>query len=92
MGVYAKAFKGCKNLKKVTIPKSVKKLGKQMFKGCKPLRTIVIKTKKLTKKNVAKKAFTGVPKKAKVRVPSKKRKAYDKLFHKKGLAKKAKVK
>ncbi len=91
-GVYAKAFKGCKKLKKVTIPKSIKKLGKQIFKGCKALRTIDIKTKKLTKKNVAKKAFSGVPKKAKVRVSSKKRKAYDKLFHKKGLAKKAKVK
>ena len=91
-GVSAKAFKNCKKLKKVTIPKSIKKLGKQMFTGCKALRTIEIKTTKLTKKTIAKKAFTGVPKQAKVKVPSKKKKAYNKLFHKKGLSKQVKVK
>ncbi|MCR5282095.1 MAG: InlB B-repeat-containing protein [Lachnospiraceae bacterium] len=90
-GIYAKAFQKCKKLRKITIPVGVKKLGNQMFKGCKSLRIIQIRTTKLTKKSVSKKAFTGVSKKVKVKVPSKKRKAYNKLFHKKGLVKKANV-
>jgi len=42
-------------------------------------------TKKLTKKNVGKKAFSGIHAKAKVKVTSKMRTAYKKLLKAKGV-------
>lgn len=64
--IKAKAFAGCKKLKKITIyAKSLKKVGKAAFKG--------------------------IHKKAKIKVPKAKLKAYKKLFKGKGLAKSAKI-
>ena len=81
-----KAFsKWKKKLKKVTIGKNVKKIGKEAFKGCKKLKTVVIKTTKLKKKNVGKNAFKGIHAKAKAKVPKKKRSAYRKFLNKAGL-------
>ena len=88
----AKAFYKCTGLTKITIPAKVAKIGKQAFYGCKKLKSITIKTTKLTAKNVGAKAFKGTPAKAAVKVPKKKKKAYNKLLRAKGLAKKAKVK
>ena len=51
-----------------------------------------IKSKKLTNKNVAKKAFSGVGNKVVIKVPKAKKKAYTTLFRKKGLSKKVKIK
>lgn len=79
------AFAGCKKLKKVTIGKNVKKLGKNLFKGDKKLKKIIIKTKVLKKGSVNKKAFSGVSKKVKVTVPSSVYKKYKKILTAAGL-------
>lgn len=87
-----KAFANCKSLTKIVIPKSTKKIGNYAFKGNKKLKTIIVKTTKLTKKTVAKHAFSGVGSKVTIKVPKSKKKAYTKLFRKKGLSKKVKIK
>lgn len=90
--ISAKAFAGCKKLKKVTIGVNVKNIGKQAFKNCKKLKTVTIKTQKLTKSSVGARAFQGIYKKAVIKVPKKKLKAYKKILRKKGVGKKAKIK
>ena len=87
-----KAFYKCSSLKKVTLPAKVNKIGKQSFYGCKDLKNIIIKTTKLTKKNVGSKAFTGINKKATIKVPKNKEKAYQKLLETKGVSKTVKMK
>ena len=87
-----KAFANCPALTKIIIPKKVKKLGNYAFNGDKKLKTIVVKTTKLNNKNVASKAFKGVNKKTVINVPKAKKKEYTKLFRKKGLSKKNKIK
>ena len=86
------AFVNCSALTKATLPANVTKLGSNIFKGCKKLKTITIKTKKLTSKNIAKNAFKGVGNKVTIKVPKKMKKAYTKLLRKKGLSKKVKIK
>ena len=85
-------FSGCANLKTVTFPKNTKSLGKYMFKGCNKLKTIVIKSTKLKAKYIDKHAFSGIKGKVVIKVPKNKLKAYKKLFRKKGLSKKVKIK
>ncbi|MCR5337757.1 MAG: leucine-rich repeat domain-containing protein, partial [Lachnospiraceae bacterium] len=81
-----KAFsKWKKKLKKVTIGKNVKKIGKEAFKGCKKLKTIVIKTTNLKKKTMGKNAFKGIHASAKAKVPKKKLSAYKKILKKAGI-------
>lgn len=85
----------CKNHRQVTkiiVGSNVKKIGKYAFKNCKKLKKIEIKSKKLTSKTISKKAFTGVSKKVVITVPKNKRKSYIKLFRKRGMNKKIKVK
>lgn len=92
--VTSKADKAFKNRKKVTciiIGKDVTKIRKNAFAGCKNLKKIIIKTKKLTKKSVAKGAFRGVGKKVVVKVPKSKFRAYKKLLRARGLNKKIKI-
>ncbi|MEY8426203.1 discoidin domain-containing protein [Lachnospiraceae bacterium 46-15] len=86
----AKAFSGCKKLKKVTIGKNVTSIGKQAFSGCGKLKTVVIKGKML--KKVGAKAFKGIYKKATIKVPKAQKKKYKKLLAKKGQAKTVKIK
>lgn len=86
------AFAGCKKLTKITIPANVTKIGKQAFADCKKLKNINIKTKKLTNQNLGKDVFKNISKKAVIKVPKSKLKAYQKLFQKKGLSAKVKVK
>jgi len=85
-------FAKCTKLVSVIIGKNVIKIGKDAFAGCKKLKKIVIKTKKLTKKSVAKGAFRSVGKKVVVQVPKSEYKAYKKLLRAKGLSKKVKIK
>ena len=59
------------------------------FKGCKKLKKITIKTNTL--KIVGKNAFKGINKKAKIRVPAAKLKAYKKLLKNKGQKKTVKI-
>ena len=90
--IAANAFKGNKAVKKITVGKNVTKIGKNAFGGCKKLKTIVIKSTKLKASKVTKGAFKGVTKKTVIKVPKAKVKAYRKMFRKKGLNKKVKVK
>ncbi|MCR5702725.1 MAG: leucine-rich repeat protein [Lachnospiraceae bacterium] len=86
------AFENCKELTKITIPVSCKKIGNKAFGGCKKLKTIIVKTTKLTSKNVSKKTFKGIKNKVVIKVPKKMLAKYKKLFRKKGLSKKVKIK
>lgn len=85
--INAKACKGFKNLKSVTIGKNVKYIGEYAFYNCKKVRTLTIKTTSLTSSKVGKYAFKGISKKAKLVLPSKKSKAYKKLLKNRGLGK-----
>jgi len=90
-----------KKKKKVTIPESitvqgveydVTSIGEKAFSNCKKLTLLEIKTKKLTKKTVAKKTFKSIRKKTVIKVPKSKYKAYKKVFRARGLNKKVKIK
>ena len=86
------AFSGCTSLTKITLPANTVKLGNNAFKGCKKLKTLTIKSTKLTTKSISKNAFKGITTKTTIKVPKKMKKAYTKLFRKKGLSKKVKIK
>lgn len=82
LSIGSKAFSGCKALKKVTILKKTKKIGASAFAKCSNLRTITIKTTSLTRKSIGKKAFHGIAKKAKFKLPSSKKRLYKKWVKK----------
>lgn len=90
--IAVKAFANNKKIKKITIPTSIKSIGKQAFSGCRNLKTIVIKTKYLTRKSVGAKAFKGIHAKATIKVPKKQKKVYQKFLKTKGIGKKVKIK
>ena len=79
------AFKGNKKLKKITIGKNIVKIGSKAFYGCKNLKSLRIKTTSLTKKSVGGNAFKGIHPKAKVKVPKKKLRDYQKILKAKGI-------
>ncbi len=91
-GIEKKALYQNKKVTEVTIGKNVGKIGKKAFYGCRKLKKVIVKTKKLTVKKVGSKAFAKIYKKATVKVPKGKEKAYKKLLRKKGLSIKAKIK
>lgn len=78
--IAANAFKGCYELKKVTIGKNVTKIGKKAFYGCKNLKTIKIKATKLTMKSIGSKAFGKVHASAVITVPHSKLVDYMEIF------------
>lgn len=86
------AFKSNKKLTKATIGANVAKIGANAFSGCKKLKTITVKTKKLKAKSVGKNAFKNIHKKAVIKVPKAKKKAYMKVFKGKGQKKTVKIK
>jgi len=86
------AFKNCDKVTSITVPSKVEKLGKNAFDSCNKLKTLTIKSKNLNSDNVEKKAFAGVKKNTTIKVPKKKLNDYKKLFKKKGLNKKVKIK
>lgn len=86
------AFKNNTKLKKVTIGKNVGKIGANAFSGCKKLKNIKITSTQLTKKSIGKNVFKGIDKKAVIKVPKKKRKAYQSILKGKGQAKSVKIK
>ena len=69
-----RAFVGCKKLKAVSIPATVKTIGAKAFFKCKKLKRIYIRTTLLTKASVGKAAFKKVHNKAKIYVPAGKKK------------------
>ena len=70
----------CTSLDKFLLDTAVKSIGKSAFQGCKALKAVTIKTTKLTLKNVGKKAFYGIYKKAVFKCPKKKVKDYELLL------------
>ncbi|MEY8426960.1 GDSL-type esterase/lipase family protein [Lachnospiraceae bacterium 46-15] len=85
------AFAGCKKLRKAVLNSTaLKQLGGKAFYNCKKLKSIVIKSARL--KKAGKNAFKGIYKKAVIKVPKKKYKAYTKLLKKKGQGKGVKIK
>lgn len=86
------AYKGNKNLTKITIGSNVSKIGKNAFSGCVNLKKITIKTTKLTASKVGKNAFKGINKKATIKVPKSKVKTYKKIIKARGISKSVKIK
>lgn len=86
----AKALKGNKKVKTVSIGENVTKIGKQAFYKASKLSNIVVKTKKL--KSVGKQSLKGIAAKAEIRVPSSKYSKYKKLFKGKGQKSSVKIK
>ena len=82
------AFKNSKKLKSVTIGTNVEKIGGKAFYKCKKLKKVKVKTKLLTKKSVGSGAFKGIHPNAKVKVPKKKLKDYQKIFKARGVKEK----
>ncbi len=95
--IKASAFKAFPKLKTVTLGKNVKTIKKNAFKGSK-VKTVVVKSKKLTKKSVKGSLKGSKVKTIKVDVSKKKAadkkyvKKYKKIFTKKNAGKKAAVK
>lgn len=77
-----KAFKGNKKLTQVTIGKNVKTIGASAFENDSRLKKIIIQSKVLTK--AGSKAFKGIHKKCKIKVPKKSLKDYQKRLKNKG--------
>lgn len=86
------AFKNNKKIKKIVIPTTIERIGKKAFFNCENLKNIVIKTKKLKKNTIGKKAFKGISAKAVIKVPKVKRAMYQKILGKKGIGNKNKIK
>ncbi len=86
------AFRKNTKLAKVVLGGNLAKIGANAFAGCKNLKTIRIASTALTKKSVGKNAFKGIHKKAVIKVPKKKLKAYQKFLKGKGQAKSVKIK
>ena len=77
------AFKNEKKVKQIVIGKNVNAISTGAFAGCKNLKKIYIKSKAI--KSIEKKAFDkNNGKKITVKVPTKQKKAYKKLFKKAG--------
>lgn len=79
-----KAFQNKTKLKQVTIGKNVTSIGSRAFYKCSSLKKIIVRTGKL--KAVGRNAFSGISKKAVVRVPKKQYQKYVRLFRHKGQA------
>ena len=86
------AFKDNKKVTKIVLPAGIKKIGANAFSGCEKLKVIEIKSKYLTTKTLDAKAFKGIKRGTVIKVPKSKIKEYKKLFIKKGLSKKVKIK
>ena len=77
-----KAFKNQKKTKSIVIGKNVKTIGTQAFAGDSKVKKIKVKSTVLSK--VGSKAFTGIDKKAIIKVPAKQLKSYKKMMKNKG--------
>ena len=79
-----------KKIKTVVVGKNVRTIGKKAFYACKNLKKITVQSSII--KKVGAKAFKGINKKAVIKVPSKKYKAYKKVFKGKGQTKTVTIK
>ena len=83
------ALSGCSKATSATVGKNVTKIGPKAFNNCKKLKKITINGTKL--KSVGANAFKGIDKKASIKVPKSKLKAYKNLLKKKGQASGVKI-
>lgn len=89
-GIGSKAFYKKSRLKKLVVGSNVVSIGSKACYGCKQLKSVKIKGKNL--KKIGSGAFRSIHKKAVVRVPAAKKKAYRSMLRKAGLkGKKQKV-
>ena len=88
--IASKACLNNKNLKRVTIGRSVTRIGTKAFQGCRKLKTVHLKSSQV--KKIGSSAFKNIYKKAVIKVPGKKLKFFKKLFKGKGLSKAAVIK
>ena len=88
----AKAYSGNTKLKKAVVGQNIEKIGAKAFFRCKNLKSIQIKTSKLKAKRIGKKAFAKISAKTVIKVPKKKKTAYQKILYKKGVLRSAKIK
>ncbi len=72
------AFRNCKNISGIQIPKNVTAIGKNVFYGCEKLSVITIRGTKL--KKIGSGAWKGILSDARFNVPADKRKTYQKLL------------
>lgn len=84
--IESNAFSKCIALPAITIPSTVKKIGSKAFFQCKNLRYILIKTKKLTAKNVGKNAFGSGYISPRVKTNKKIWKRYSRILLSKGMS------
>ncbi len=84
-----KAFKNQKKAKSIVIGKNAKTIGIQAFAGDSKVKKITVKSTVLSK--VGSKAFSGINKKAVIKVPAKKLKSYKKIMKNKGQRKTVKI-
>ena len=84
-----KAFKNQKKAKSIVIGKNVKTIGTQAFAGDSKVKKITVKSTVLDK--VGSKAFSGIDKKAVIKVPAKQLKSYKKMMKNKGQKKTVKI-
>lgn len=84
-----KAFKNQKKAKSVVIGKNVKTIGTRAFAGDSKVKKITVKSTVLDK--VGSKAFSGIDKKAVIKVPAKQLKSYKKMMKNKGQKKTVKI-
>lgn len=84
------AFSGCSKATSATVGKNVTKIRSKAFYNCKNLKKITIKSTKINE--VGAKAFKGIHKKATIKIPKSKLKAYRKLLKKAGQASSVKIK
>ena len=82
---------GNKKLKTVVIGADIEKIGAKAFYKCVNLKKVTIQTTKLKAKTVGAKAFAKIHKKAVVKVPKAKKKAYKKWLKKRGIGGKQKI-
>lgn len=88
--ITAKAFRNYKKLTSVTLPASIKSIGKQAFQNCSKLKTIRLKSKNTKLSN---RCLKGIHKKATIIVSKKAKKSYrKKLTGKTGYRKTMKLK
>lgn len=85
------AFSGCKKLNSVVTGASLSKIGKNVFANDKNLKKIDLRNSKKIK-SVGSGTFKGISKKAIIKVPKRKMKAYKKLLKTGALAKSVKLK
>ena len=87
--IEANAFSKCTTLTIITIPSKVTKIGAKAFYQCKNLQYILVKTNKLTAKNVGSNAFGKGSTKLRVKTDKNKWRLYAQIFMAKGMSKKA---